>query len=190
MRIASYVLRIVGILSIVLGIVLIIIGNTMNNDFYAQVEYFYSYGTMDSSGLSVMYFGIGIAAAGAIMLIISIIFSIRLRSQFNGTVHNQDYDEFDDMVAHLAGNRTIFDVFHSENEERVFSFYRNKTFIFKDGDEINRGKMEPLTWEAGHPTLWRITMDVHGAEKSYEVSKVEGDILVKGDEGEEIYYRG
>ena len=189
MQIASYVLRIVGILFAVFGIVLVIIGYMMNNNFYEQVEYYYMYGTTDSSGLSVMYTGVGLAAFGAVMLIISLILSINLRRQFKGTVHDQDYDEFDDMVAQLAGNRTIFDVFHSEDKNKGFSFYRNKTFIFKEGEEVSRGTMEPLTWEAGHPTLWRITMDDHGTQKSYEVSKVEGNILVKGDEGEEIYYR-
>lgn len=168
---------------------LIIIGYSMNNNFYEQVEYYYAHGTMDNSGLNVMYFGIGTAAVGAVMVLISLILSFRLRGQFKGTVHDQDYDEFDDMVAQLAGNRTIFDVFHSEDRKKAFSFYRNKTFIFKEGEEIRRGNMEPLTWEAGHPTLWRITMDDDGAQKSFEVSKVEGNILVKGDGDEEIYYR-
>ena len=94
------------------------------------------------------------------------------------------------MVAQLAGNRSIFDVFHSEDRSRIFSFYRNKTFILKEGDQVHRGTMEPLEWANERPILWRITMDRDGKQESYEVSKVEGNILVKSDDGEQIFYRG
>lgn len=190
MRIASYVLRILGILLVAFGVVLVFIGKNMNDDFYVQVEYFYQYGTRDSSGKTVLYGGIGLVAVGIVMLIVSFILSYKLRQQFSGTVHDQDYDEFDDMVAQLAGNKTIFDVFHTEDNTRAFSFYRNKTCILKAGDEIHRGTMEPLEWDNGHPTLWRITLDFDGKKESCEVSKIEGNILVKCKGGEQIFYRG
>ena len=190
MQIAKYVTRILGFLLIGFGAVLIVIGYLMNNDFYAQVEYYYAHGTMDASGNNTMYYGVGLAVAGVVLIIISIILSVKTNRQFKGKIHDQDYDQFDDMVAQLAGNRSIFDVFHNEDRSKVFSFYRNKTFILKEGDQIHRGKMEPLKWENERPILWRITMDRDGKRESYEVSKVEGDILVKNDEGEQIFYRG
>ena len=190
MLIAKYVTRILGIVLIAFGIVLIVIGHLMNNQFYAQVEYYYTYGTMDVSSTNTMYYGIGLATVGLVLTIISIILTVKLNRQFKGKVHDQDYDQFDDMVAQLAGNRSIFDVFHSEDRSKAFSFYRNKTFILKEGDQINRGKMEPLEWANERPTLWRITMLRDGKRENYEVSKVEGDILVKNDEGEQIFYRG
>ena len=190
MLIAKYVTRILGIVLIAFGIVLIVIGHLMNNQFYAQVEYYYTYGTMDVSSTNTMYYGIGLATVGLVLTIISIILTVKLNRQFKGKVHDQDYDQFDDMVAQLAGNRSIFDVFHSEDRSMIFSFYRNKTFILKEGDQINRGKMEPLEWANERPILWRITMLRDGKRENYEVSKVEGDILVKNDEGEQIFYRG
>ena len=110
--------------------------------------------------------------------------------QFSEKIHNQDYDEFDDMVAQLAGNRSIFDVFHSEDHNRIFSFYRNKTCIFKKGDEVYRGKMEAIEREGDRPTVWRITLDYHGKKAICEIRKDEGDILVKNRLGEEKFYRG
>lgn len=190
MRIASYVTRIIGVLLIIFGVVLVFIGRNIYTDFYAQVEYFYKFGTYDSAGLNVFYSGIGISAVGVVLLIVSIIFSVKLRRQFSDTVHDQDYEEFDDMVEQLAGNKTIFDVFHTEDNTRIFSFYRDKTCILKAGEDIHRGTMEPLTWANGHPTLWRITMDFDGSDQSCEVSKVDGNILVKCDDGEQIFYRG
>lgn len=190
MRIASYVLRILGILFAAFGVVLIFIGRSMYEDFYVQVEYYYQNGELDSTGNTVLFVGLGTAAVGVVLLIVSFILSFKLRKQFSGMIHDQDYDEFDDMVAQLAGNKTIFDVFHTEDNTRVFSFYRNKTCILKSGDEIHRGKMEPLTWEEGHPTLWRITIDFDGKTESCEVSKIEGNILVKCNGGEQIFYRG
>ena len=190
MLIAKYVTRILGALLIAFGIVLIVIGHLMNNQFYAQVKYYYTYGTMDVSSTNTMYYGIGLATVGLVLTIISIILTVKLNRQFKGKVHDQDYDQFDDMVAQLAGNRSIFDVFHNEDRSMIFSFYRNKTFILKEGDQINRGKMEPLEWANERPILWRITMLRDGKRENYEVSKVEGDILVKNDEGEQIFYRG
>ena len=179
-----------GIISVILGGILIAIGYFMYNDFYVQVQYFYQHGDMDATGHKIMYAGFGLIGFGLILIFISLYFRISERRQFAGKVHDQDYDEFDDMVASMAGNKTIFDVFHSEDNTRIFSFYRNKTCIFKKGDEVYRGTMEPLTWEAGHPTLWRITLNINGQNAVCEISKVEGNILVKNSIGEEIFYRG
>ena len=167
MQIAKHVTRAVGILLIIFGIVLVIIGSSMNSDFYVQVEYYYAHGMTDRSGYTIMYYGIGLVAAGIITIIISLILSVKIRHQYAEKTNDQNYGEFDDMVAQLSGNRSIFDVFHSEDRSRIYSFYRNK-----------------------RPILWRITMDRDGKQESYEVSKVEGNILVKNDEGEEIFYRG
>ena len=190
MQKASVVMRIIGIVLIIFGIVLIVIGYAMNNDFYVQVEYYYANGSMDQTGLNVLYTGIGFSAVGVILLIFSLFLSARIRHQYKEKTNDQDYDEFDDMVAQLAGNRSIFDVFHSEDRSKAFSFYRNKTFILKEGDQIHRGTMEALEWANERPTLWRITMDRDGKQESYEVSKVKENILVKNDEGEQIFYRG
>ena len=178
MLIAKYVTRILGALLIAFGIVLIVIGYLMHN------------GTLDASGTNTMYYGVGLAAIGIVLVVISIILTVKLNRQFKGKIHDQDYDQFDDMVAQLSGNRSIFDVFHNEDRSKIFSFYRNKTFILKEGDQIYRGRMEPLEWANERPILWRITMLRDGKRENYEVSKVEGDILVKNDEGEQIFYRG
>ena len=190
MQIAKYVTRVLGILSMAFGAVLILIGYLMDKNFYAQVEYYYEHGTVDGSGSNTIYYGIGLIVFGAMLTIISIILTVKLNHQFKEKIHDQDYDQFDDMVAQLSGNRSIFDVFHNEDKSRIFSFYRNKTFILKEGDQIRRGKMEPLEWANERPILWRITMNRDGKRESYEVSKVEGNILVKNDEGEQIFYRG
>ena len=190
MQIAKYVTRVLGILLIAFGLVLILIGYLMDQNFYAQIEYYYQYGTMDVSGNNTIYYGVGLIVFGVLLTVISVILSIKLNRQFKSKTHNQDYDQFDDMVAQLSGNRSIFDVFHSEDRSKVFSFYRNKTFILKEGETVCRGKMEPLKWANERPILWRISMDRDGKQESYEVSKVEGDILVKNDEGEQIFYRG
>lgn len=179
-----------GILSVVAGVILIIIGNSMANNFYAQVEYYYQFGTSDSAGNTVMIGGIVLAVIGVILLFISLYFAIAARRQFAGVMHNQEFDEVDDVIEQMAGTKTIFDVFHSKENNRAFSFYRNKTCIFKEGDEVYHGKMEPLEWENGHPTLWRITLDYKGHKEVCEISKVEGNILVKNGTGEAIFYRG
>lgn len=183
------VLGIFGFLFLVAGIIMIIAGNSINNNFQEQILYFYEHGTTDDTGLTIMYVGVGLVVVSVICFIVSFILFFKSRRQLSGVVHDQDYDEFDDMVASLAGNRTIFDVFHSEDGKKVFSFYRNKTCILKAGEKVYRGIMEPLTWEAGHPTLWRISLNVDGKKKVCEISKVERDILVKCGEGEAIFYR-
>ncbi|WP_405340334.1 hypothetical protein [Ruminococcus sp.] len=190
MQTAKYIMRVLGMLLIVFGVVLIVIGYFMNGNFYAQIEYYYANGRLDHTGLNLIYIGFGITAAGVILLIISIILTVKINRQFKEKTAEQEYNEFDDMVAQLAGNRSIFDVFHSEDRSRIFSFYRNKTFILKEGDQVHRGTMEPLEWANERPILWRITMDRDGKQESYEVSKVEGNILVKNDDGEQIFYRG
>jgi len=190
MQIAKYVTRVLGILLIAFGLVLILIGYLMDQNFYAQIEYYYQYGTMDVSGNNTIYYGVGLIVFGVLLTVISVILSIKLNRQFKSKTHNQDYDQFDDMVAQLSGNRSIFDVFHSEDRSKVFSFYRNKTFILKEGETVCRGKMKPLKWANERPILWRISMDRDGKQESYEVSKVKENILVKNDEGEQIFYRG
>ena len=159
MQIAKHVTRAVGILLIIFGIVLVIIGSSMNSDFYVQVEYYYAHGMTDRSGYTILYYGIGLAAAGVLLNIISVVLSVKIRRQYAEKTNDQNYGEFDDMVA-------------------------------KEGDAVHRGNMEPLEWANERPILWRITMDRDGKQESYEVSKVEGNILVKNDEGEEIFYRG
>lgn len=183
------VLGIFGFLFLVAGIIMIIAGNSINNNFQEQILYFYEHGTTDDTGLKIMYYGFAVVGISVICFIVSFILFFKSRRQLSGVVHDQDYDEIDDMVASLAGNRTIFDVFYSEDRKKAFSFYRNKTCILKVGETVYRGIMEPLTWEAGHPTLWRITLNVDGKRKICEISKVERDILVKCDEGEAIFYR-
>ena len=185
----SGIFVIIGVLLALFGAALIIIGIYMNNNIYANLEYFYSTGKWDSTGGSLISFGIAAAALAVVMFFVAIYFSVKYGRGLSKKHHKDDYNEVDDVIAQMAGNRTIFDVFHSEDRTRTFSFYRNKTCILKVGDTVYRGKMEPLTWEAGHPTLWRITFDIEGSELSYEVSKVEGNILVKNDNGEKIFYR-
>ena len=153
---------IIGIVAAITGVVLIFFGNYMANGYSSfYINLDYYYQT-----------------------------GIKERKQFSEKIHNQDYDEFDDMVAQLAGNRSIFDVFHSEDHNRIFSFYRNKTCIFKKGDEVYRGKMEAIEREGDRPTVWRITLDYHGKKAICEIRKDEGDILVKNRLGEEKFYRG
>ena len=186
----GFVCGILAAIAVVLGGVLVAIGYYMYNDFYVQVEYFYQYGDMDNTGQKIMYGGFALIGVGVVLFLIGLYFMIKERRQFAGKVYDQDYDEFDDMVAQMAGNKTIFDVFHSENHTKIFSFYRNKTCIFKKGDDVYRGTMEPLEWKAGHPTLWRITLNIGDNEAVCQVSKVDGNILVKNSRGEEIFYRG
>ena len=183
------VLGIIGALCVVTGLVLTILGNKIFNNFYEQVDYYYQHGTMDSFGRYVRYFGFGFIVLGGILIFLSIYFIMKAKKDFSEKLHKQDYKEVDSVITQLAGNKTIFDVFHSQDGTRTFSFYRNKTCILKAGDEVYHGKMEPLTWEAGHPTLWKIALDVNGNELDYEVSKVEGNILIKGDRTEKVFYR-
>ncbi|MBQ9679132.1 MAG: hypothetical protein IJV48_00405 [Ruminococcus sp.] len=183
------VLGIIGALCIVAGFVLTILGDKIFNNFYEQVDYYYQHGTMDSFGVNVRYFGFGIIALGGILIFTSIYFGVKARKEFSGKLHKQDYQEVDSVITQLAGNKTIFDVFHSQDGTRTFSFYRNKTCILKAGGEVYHGKMEPLTWKEGHPTLWKIALDINGNEMDYEVSKVEGNILIKGDHTEKVFYR-
>lgn len=178
-----------GLLLIAAGVALIVIGKNIYSQFYAQVEYFYQHNAIDPTGKHIMAGGIVAALLGGVLLAISLYYVILSRRDFSRTLHSGSYDEVDDVMEQLAGNKTIFDIFSSEDHHKTFSFYRNKTCILKEGEEVHRGKMEPLTWAAGHPTLWRITMDYGGREESCEISKVEGNILVKGAGGEEIFYR-
>ena len=187
---AGPICGILGILSVIAGVIMIIVGNTMYNNFYAQVEYYYQYGGMDESGKSVMIGGIVMVIIGVVLLFISLYFILAERRQFAGVMHNQEFDEVDDVIEQMAGTRTIFDVFHNADNSKIFSFSRDKTCKLKENDKIYHGKMEPLEWEAGHPTLWRITLDYKGHKEVCEVSKVEGDILVKNESGEAIFYRG
>ena len=184
---------IIGIVAAITGAVLIFFGNYMANgysSFYINLDYYYQTGTFDTTGKNLVTAGIVLIVIGAVLLFLSLYFAIKERKQFSEKIHNQDYDEFDDMVAQLAGNRSIFDVFHSEDHNRIFSFYRNKTCIFKKGDEVYRGKMEAIEREGDRPTVWRITLDYHGKKAICEIRKDEGDILVKNRLGEEKFYRG
>lgn len=179
-----------GILAVLAGVVLIIVGNSIYNNFYEQVEYFYQYGDMDNSGKKIVYGGIAMIVVGVVLLIVSLYFIIAERRQFAGVMHNQEFDEVDDVIEQMAGTRTIFDVFHNEDKSKIFSFSRDKTCKLKENDAIYHGRMEPLEWAAGHPTLWRITLDYKGHKEVCEISKVEGNILVKNESGEAIFYRG
>ncbi|MBQ3331264.1 MAG: hypothetical protein IJG87_08830 [Ruminococcus sp.] len=179
-----------GILFVIAGVITIIFGNNIYNNFYEQVQYYYQYGGMDNTGKKIVTVGIALIVIGAILLFISLYFAVAARRQFAGVMHNQEFDEVDDVIEQMAGTKTIFDVFHNEDRTKVFSFYRNKTCIFKEGDKVYHGKMEPLEWENDRPTLWRITLDYKGHEEILEISKVEGNIKVKNDTGEAIFYRG
>ena len=185
----SMALSIIGFLILAAGVIMLFAGNNINNNFQEQILYYYEKGTTDPTGLNIMYSGLAVIGVGVICLIASFVLVIRSHRQFSGKVHDEDYEEYDDMIAQLAGNRTIFDVFHSEDNKRVFSFYRNKSCIFKENDVSHRGNMEPVAWEEGHPTVWRVTINVDETEQVYEVSKAEGNIVVKSDGGEEVFYR-
>ena len=177
-----------GIALIVICVVLMIIGNGMSreNDFYVQQEYYYEHGRMDTTGNTLMYVGIGLAVLGGILIVGGLYVNHIGKRKF-AVAKNSNYDDVDNMIEQMAGTTTIFDTFRSG--DKTFCFYRDKTCILKSGDQVFRGKMEPLEWDAGRPTLWDISLDCGGEEKHYEVSKVERNILVKGDREEEIFCR-
>lgn len=187
---AGPICGILGILFVIAGVAAIIFGNNIYNNFYEQVEYFYQHGDMDSSGKSIVTVGIVLIVIGAVLLFLSLYFILAARRQFAGVLHNQEFDEVDDVIEQMAGTRTIFDVFHNEDHSKIFSFSRDKTCKLKENGAIFHGKMEPLEWEAGHPTLWRITLDYKGHKEVCEVSKVEGNILVTNESGKAMFYRG
>lgn len=184
---------VIGILGVIAGAVLAFIGNYMANgysSFYINLEYYYRTGGFDSTGKNLVTVGIVMIVLGVVLLLISLYFAIVSRRQFSKIMNNQEQEELDDMITQMAGNRSIFDVFHSEDHNRMFSFYRDKTCIFKRGDKVYHGKMEPIEWNGDRPTVWKITLDYHGQEAVCEIRKDEGDILVKNRLGEEKFYRG
>ena len=187
---AGPICGIFGILFVIAGVAAIIIGNNIYNNFYEQVEYYYQHGEMDDTGKTVVTVRIALIVVGAIFLFVSLYFTLAARRQFAGVVHKQEFDKVDDVIEQMAGTRTIFDVFHNEDKSKIIIFSRDKTCKLKENGAIYHGKMEPLTWEAGHPTLWRITLDYKGHQEVCEVSKVESNILVTNDSGKAIFYRG
>ena len=179
-----------GVILILVCIVLLIIGNGMSrdNNFYVQQEYYYEHGVMDSTGSILAYIGFGLAVLGCVMIGIGLYVNHMFKRKFK-IDKGSDFDEVDDMIVQMAGTATIFDTFHSEDKEKTFCFYRNKTCILKEGDQISRGKMDPLEWAGGHPTLWEITFGEGEETTKYRITKTEGNILVKGEQSEEIFYR-
>ncbi len=188
----GFIFGILGVLLIVIGIVLIVIGYNMAygySSFYINLEYRYQNHTKDTTGNHLIIGGVAAAILGVVFLAVCVYLYIKSRREMSKIVLDDAYNDVDDVMIQLAGTNTIFDIFHSEDRQKVFSFYRDKTCIFKEGDTVRRGKMEPLTWEAGRPTLWRITLDFDGRQESCEISKVDGNILVKSDVSEEVFYR-
>ena len=179
-----------GILFVIAGVITIIFGNNIYDNFYEQVQYYYQHGGLDDTGKNIVTVGIVLIVIGGILLFLSLYFALAARRQFAGVMHNQEFDEVDDVIEQMAGTHSIFDVFHSEDNTKIFSFSRDKTCKLKENGEIYHGKMEPLEWANGKPTLWRITLDYKGHKEVCEISKVEVNIKVKNDSGELIFYRG
>ena len=179
---------VLGIALIVICVVLLIIGNGMSrdNNFYVQQEYLYEHGDMDPTGSTLAYIGAGLAVLGIVFIICGLY--VNHTSQRKIKIEkDSDYDDVDNMIEQMAGTTTIFDTFHLE--DKTFCFYRDKTCILKNGEQVFRGRMEPLEWKGGHPTLWDIFLDCDGEQVNYKISKVDGNILVKGDESEEVFIR-
>lgn len=186
----SIICAIFGTIITVLGAVTVISGYNMHNNFAARTKFYLTYGREDKSGAVIMAVGAIVVILGVILLGLSLYFRRMSRRKFDDVVRRRDYEGTDAVIEQMAGTKTIFDIFHSEDRSRTFSFYRNKTCILKDGDTVWRGRMKALEWAAGHPTLWRITMDIEGEEQILEIAKTEGNIVVKKEDGtQEIYYR-
>lgn len=174
-----------GIVVIAVGVAMIISGINMENDFNVQVGYYLEHGTFDDSGIVIRNVGIAVAALGALLTVAGIYMILITRRKYIEPKRDS-YDEIDDVVEQMAGTRTIFDIFKSEDGTRLFSFYRDKTCYLKEDGVSHRGHMEPLEWAGKRPTVWQIMLD---DGRSYVVSKVEMNILAENSDGEEIFYR-
>ena len=176
--------RIFGAILLVAGIVMVFSGRGIN----AANDSDGVFAMSMSTGEKLMLGGYFVAGLGALLLLIGIILFVKSyrNRKTNGA---GDDNKAEDVVSQLVGIQTIYDIFHSEDRSSVFCFYRNNTCVLKEGDIVHRGKMDPVTWENDRPTLWRITLDVDGVDKVYEISKVDDDIRVKSDEGTAIFYR-
>ena len=119
-----------GILFVIAGVITIIFGNNIYDNFYEQVQYYYQHGGMDDTGKKIVTVGIVLIVIGGILLFISLYFTLAARRQFAGVMHNQEFDEVDDVIEQMAGTKTIFDVFHTEDNSKIFSFSRDKTIVF------------------------------------------------------------
>ena len=133
--------------------------------------------------------GIALVVVG-IVLMIFFLYGVYMRERrYQGTRHDKDREKVDDIIEQLSGHQSIYGVFHSEDNSRALSFYRDNTCILKEGTQICRGTMEPMEWASGKPVLWRVTVDIDGCQKICEISKEETNILIRSDKGEEIFYR-
>ena len=160
-----------GVLSVALGITLMIVGK---NAF---------------GGAAMQNSGVVLSALGAVLLIFAMHGFRQISRRYQATQHGNHSEQEDDMIAQIAGNRSIFDVFCSADNGRAFSFYCNNTCILKDGAGIRRGRIEPTSWEEGNPTQWRVTMDSESGEESCEISRIDSNILIRSEHGEEVFYR-
>ena len=64
-----------GLVSALIGIALIFAGNEMDGNYSKHLEHIFEYGSKDSTGSTLVLFGIVLAIAGGIMFTIGIIFS-------------------------------------------------------------------------------------------------------------------
>ena len=179
---------ILGIALIVVSVILIVISISMipENNFYVQLEYYYQHGTEDATGSILAAIVIGLSVLGGILIICRLYINYTSKRKFR-IEKGSDFDDVDSMIEQMAGTTTIYDTFHTE--DKTICFYRDKTCIMKSGEKVFRGKMEPIEWNDDHPTLWDIFLDCNGEQVNYKISKVEGNILVKGDQNEEVFIR-
>ena len=173
---------IIGIITLVLGGTLLFFGS---RSAYTLGGFDYRYGGLNGTGRAASIGGIVLVTVGIALVIICLYTRSVGGRRFSGTMHNHEYDGVDDVMLQLAGSRTIFGVFYSEDNSRALSVYRDNTCILKEGDSIRRGRIEPVT----QPDHWRATVDAGDGEQRYEISRADANLLIKSDRGEEIFYR-
>lgn len=183
----------IGIICGVFGVIVLILGGFLlfigTNAAYSLGVFKFQYSSMYGPGKTMSIAGVALMATGIIILIVTLYNGVWSGRRFFGAANDRHFEGVEDVIEQLSGNRTIFGVFHSKDNNKALSIYQNNICILKEGEQIHRGTMEPSAWVSGKPTVWRMTFNVDGSEKSCEISRVENNILLKNNSGEEIYYR-
>ena len=109
---------IVGIVSSALGIILLLVGNYIDNDTSHQLETFWSTGKSDTTGKYLFYGGIALLVAGAILLVLGILLYATSGNKSTNTYFGNNSGRGVSDVANLRSGNLIDNANQLSQEEK------------------------------------------------------------------------
>lgn len=154
-----------GIISAVIGAVLIIIGVSVDDDYDRQMRHVFNYGSSDSTGSILRIIGIIVAVLGGLLFIVGIV----ERATSNRKVET------------VRALPEVYGIFSSDDGQYEFTIKTDNTCIIKQFENIYYG----LLSYCGTDTF---DIMIEGFGKAFSIKPVDGSIEVSGGEFDQTLF--